>query len=73
MVNASTGAYDVHPHRTSSGTHFRRGENDLISRIERRIAQYKRNLENERKKAKVDDKVTFIEGDMFEVHIAKAS
>jgi prolyl 4-hydroxylase len=38
VVNADTGAYDVHPDRTSSGTHFERGENDLISRIERRIA-----------------------------------
>ncbi len=39
VVNASTGAYDVHPHRTSSGTHFNRGENELISRVERRIAE----------------------------------
>ena len=39
VVNTSTGAYDIHPHRTSSGTYFRRGENDLISRIERRIAE----------------------------------
>jgi prolyl 4-hydroxylase len=39
VVNAATGAYDVHPHRTSSGTHFARGENDLIRTIERRIAE----------------------------------
>ena len=39
VVNASTGKYDVHPHRTSSGTHFSRGENGLIQKIERRIAE----------------------------------
>ena len=39
VVNAATGNYDVHPHRTSSGTHFNRGENALIERIERRIAE----------------------------------
>lgn len=39
VVNASTGAYDVHPHRTSSGTYFNRAENELISRIERRVAE----------------------------------
>lgn len=39
VVNAATGHYDVHPHRTSSGTHFNRGENALIQRIERRIAE----------------------------------
>ncbi len=39
VVNAETGAYDVHPHRTSSGTHFERGENELIRRIEQRIAE----------------------------------
>jgi prolyl 4-hydroxylase len=38
VVNASTGAYDFHPHRTSSGTYFTRGENELLQRIERRIA-----------------------------------
>ena len=38
VVNASTGVYDIHPHRTSSGTHFNRGENELLQRIERRIA-----------------------------------
>lgn len=37
VVNAATGAYDVHPDRTSSGTHFERGENELIARLERRI------------------------------------
>ncbi|MGZ8273595.1 MAG: 2OG-Fe(II) oxygenase [Burkholderiaceae bacterium] len=39
VVNAATGNYDVHPHRTSSGTHFNRGENALIQRIERRISE----------------------------------
>ncbi len=39
VVNASTGAYDVHPDRTSSGTHFERGENELVARIERRISE----------------------------------
>ncbi|MEP6607805.1 MAG: 2OG-Fe(II) oxygenase [Burkholderiaceae bacterium] len=39
VVNASTGAYDIHPHRTSAGTYFRRGENELLQRIEHRIAE----------------------------------
>jgi prolyl 4-hydroxylase len=39
VVNAATGSYDVHPHRTSAGTHFERGENELIRRIEARIAE----------------------------------
>ncbi|HQR21509.1 MAG TPA: 2OG-Fe(II) oxygenase [Burkholderiaceae bacterium] len=39
VVNAETGAYDIHPHRTSRGTYFNRGENDLIRRIETRIAE----------------------------------
>lgn len=39
VVNAETGAYDVHPDRTSSGTHFERGENELVRRIEGRIAE----------------------------------
>jgi prolyl 4-hydroxylase len=39
VVNAATGQYDVHPHRTSSGTHFSRGENALIQTIERRISE----------------------------------
>jgi len=39
VVNAETGAYDVHPDRTSSGTHFERGESELIDRIERRISE----------------------------------
>jgi prolyl 4-hydroxylase len=38
VVNNETGAYDIHPHRTSSGTYFNRGENDLIRRLEVRIA-----------------------------------
>jgi prolyl 4-hydroxylase len=39
VVNVDTGAYDVHPHRTSLGTHFRRGETELVRRIERRVAE----------------------------------
>ncbi len=39
VVNAQTGAYDVHPDRTSSGTHFERGENALVARIETRISE----------------------------------
>jgi len=39
VVNNETGAYDIHPHRTSTGTYFNRGENDLIRRIEARIAE----------------------------------
>lgn len=39
VVNAATGDYDVHPDRTSSGTHFQRGENPLVRTIERRIGE----------------------------------
>ncbi len=39
VVNAVTGEYDVHPDRTSSGTHFLRGENALIRTIEARISE----------------------------------
>jgi prolyl 4-hydroxylase len=39
VVNSDTGAYDVHAARTSSGTHFARGENELIKRLEARIAE----------------------------------
>lgn len=39
VVNATTGAYDVHDARTSRGTYFERGENELVRRIENRIAQ----------------------------------
>lgn len=39
VVNAETGGYDVHADRTSNGTHFERGENELIARIERRIGE----------------------------------
>jgi prolyl 4-hydroxylase len=39
VVNAATGTYDVHPDRTSEGTHFQRGENPLIRTIERRIGE----------------------------------
>ncbi|HEX5756399.1 MAG TPA: 2OG-Fe(II) oxygenase [Arenimonas sp.] len=38
VVNSESGAYDLHEARTSYGAHFRRGENELISRIENRIA-----------------------------------
>lgn len=38
VVNAATGSYDVHPDRTSRGGHFQRGENELVTRIERRIS-----------------------------------
>jgi prolyl 4-hydroxylase len=38
VVNNETGAYDIHPDRTSTGTYFNRGENELIRRIEARIA-----------------------------------
>jgi prolyl 4-hydroxylase len=39
VVNAETGAYDVHTDRTSNGTHFERGENPLVARIEKRISE----------------------------------
>ncbi len=39
VVNAETGAYDVHADRTSNGTHFERGENPLVARIEARISE----------------------------------
>ena len=39
VVNAATGAYDVHDARTSSGAHFERGENEVVRRIEARIAE----------------------------------
>ena len=39
VVNNETGAYDIHPHRTSYGTYFNRGENELIQRLEQRIAE----------------------------------
>jgi prolyl 4-hydroxylase len=39
VVNAATGAYDVHADRSSRGTHFERGENALVARIERRISE----------------------------------
>jgi hypothetical protein len=39
VVNADTGAYDVHADRTSSGMHFERGESELVARIERRIGE----------------------------------
>jgi prolyl 4-hydroxylase len=39
VVDRSTGRYQEHPDRTSEGTYFRRGENELIVRIEARIAE----------------------------------
>ncbi len=39
VVNAETGDYDVHADRTSNGTHFERGENPLVARIEKRISE----------------------------------
>lgn len=39
VVNEKSGVYDVHPDRTSEGTYFPRGENELVSRVERRIAE----------------------------------
>jgi prolyl 4-hydroxylase len=39
VVNAATGDYDVHPDRTSEGTHFQRGENPLVRCIEQRISE----------------------------------
>ena len=39
VVYAETGAYDVHADRTSRGTHFERGENPLVARIEKRIGE----------------------------------
>jgi prolyl 4-hydroxylase len=39
VVNRQTGQYDVHPDRTSEGMYFQRGENELVARIEQRIAE----------------------------------
>jgi len=39
VVNRQTGKHDVHPDRTSAGTYFQRDENELIGRIERRLAE----------------------------------
>lgn len=38
VVNAVTGAYDLHAARTSYGASFKRGENELLRRIENRIS-----------------------------------
>jgi prolyl 4-hydroxylase len=38
VLNAATGTYDLHAARTSHGASFRRGENELIHRIEHRIS-----------------------------------
>jgi prolyl 4-hydroxylase len=39
VVDRETGRYEQHPDRTSEGTYFRRAENELIARIETRIAE----------------------------------
>jgi prolyl 4-hydroxylase len=39
VVDRNTGRYQEHPDRTSEGTYFHRAENELIARIEARIAQ----------------------------------
>ena len=39
VVDRETGRYERHPDRTSEGTYFRRAENELIERIEKRIAE----------------------------------
>jgi prolyl 4-hydroxylase len=39
VVNPETGSYDEHPDRSSRGGYFRRGETELIRRIEQRIAE----------------------------------
>lgn len=39
IVNPRTGAFEAHPDRTSSDTHFQVNENALISKIENRIAE----------------------------------
>jgi prolyl 4-hydroxylase len=39
VVDRGTGRYQEHPDRTSEGTYFRRAENELIGRIEARIAE----------------------------------
>jgi prolyl 4-hydroxylase len=39
VVDRQTGRYARHPDRTSEGTYFRRAENELIARIETRIAE----------------------------------
>jgi prolyl 4-hydroxylase len=39
IVDPHSGQLESHADRTSEGTYFRRGENELIARIERRIAE----------------------------------
>jgi prolyl 4-hydroxylase len=39
IVDPSTGRYEKHADRTSEGTYFRRTENELVARIERRIGE----------------------------------
>jgi prolyl 4-hydroxylase len=38
IVNSQSGARDIIPHRTSDGTFFKRGEDDFILSIEKRLA-----------------------------------
>jgi prolyl 4-hydroxylase len=38
VVNRETGEFEVNSVRTSAGTHFARGENDLVRKLENRIA-----------------------------------
>ncbi len=38
VVNRKTGDFEVNPVRTSEGTHFARGETELVARLEARIA-----------------------------------
>lgn len=40
VVDNDTGEFVEHPHRTSSGSHFQRGENELVAAIEARISNY---------------------------------
>ncbi len=39
VVNRDTGAFEVNDVRTSAGTHFTRGENETVSKVEARIAK----------------------------------
>ncbi|MGC1441339.1 MAG: 2OG-Fe(II) oxygenase [Burkholderiaceae bacterium] len=39
VVNRETGAFEVNSVRTSAGTHFARGENELVTAVEERIAR----------------------------------
>ena len=39
VVNRDTGAFEINDVRTSAGTHFTRGENPVVTRVEARIAK----------------------------------